>query len=289
MIGRFIKNSYHTLKSLYKLAKSDRVSMKFPNRERDDIFIIANGPSVSEQIKKYPDMCVNRDVMCMNYIANADFYEKLKPKYYIIADPNDFTSDDMCSAELLESRTKGLNNIISKTSWKMSFFIPDFARGNGSFCNNIQKNANITTMFFPTTTFNGFETIRYYFLSRGMVVPGIQSVLIAAVYLAIIMGYKNIYLFGAEHSWLHDIFCDDDNQVYLYDRHSYGTEKRILYKDAFGKEKTTMCFQLAAAVELFRQHEDLQKFAQYLGVSIYNVTPGSLIDVYERKKLENIL
>ncbi len=289
MIKSFLKNSYNTLKSLYRIAKSEGICMKFPQRSSDDIFVIANGPSVKEQIAEYPNMCVNRDVMCMNYIANADFYEKLKPKYYIIADPNGFMPDDMCSKELVEGRTKGLDNIISKTLWEMYFFIPDFAKKNGAFHKKIAVNDNITVRVFPTTIFYGFEKIHYYFLKRGRVIPGMQNVVIPAVFLAIIMGYKNIYLFGVEHSWMHDIFCDDDNQLYLYDRHAYGVEKRLIYKDPYGKIRPSMYEQLMSTATAFKQHIELQKFAKYSGVNVYNVTPGSFLDVYERKRLESIL
>lgn len=288
MLKRVVKDSYHTLTSLYRMIRAERGTIHIPEQRKESIFIVANGPSVREQIDKYPDMCVNRDVMCMNYIANADFYEKLKPRHYIIADINDFTPDDVCSPELVAARTEGLNNIIAKTAWKMSFYVPSFARENKNFYEKLTANNNIDVKYFRTNMFEGFDKLKYYFYSKGLAIPGAQTVLIPAIFLAIIMGYKNIYLFGAEHSWMKDIRCDENNRVYMHDEHSYGTIKRYLYKDAFGKIPSTMYDELSSVANAFYEHNEVQKFAKYLGTNIYNVTPESYIDTYERKKIEDI-
>ena len=49
--------------------------------------------------------------------------------------------------------------------------------------------------------------------------PFSQNVLVAAIYISLNLGYKNIYLLGADHSWAHDVSVNDDNQLCLNDRH----------------------------------------------------------------------
>ena len=92
--------------------------------------------------------------------------------------------------------------------------------------------------------------------------PAFQNVAGAAILTLMLMGYKNINLFG----------CDFN---------SFASTKQVhCYKDKSEARLYPLYEELFAYSFAAKDHNDLQELAEHMGVSIINRTKGSLIDAY---------
>ena len=117
--------------------------------------------------------------------------------------------------------------------------------------------------------------------------PRIGTVVQPCIYLSVLMGYKEIRLFGVEHDWLKMIAVNDKNEVCLLDRHFYdGNEKPVYvpWISPYAKEKIPdpLCARLQGLATLFESHMVLNDYARRMRCRIVNHTPDSYIDAYER-------
>ena len=104
------------------------------------------------------------------------------------------------------------------------------------------------------------------------------------------MGYKEIYLLGAEHSWLEDLCVKDDNVLYTVHKHFSGeTDFMPMYKAAPKNTETSKVHEMMESYRrTFRSYWLLKEYASFRGAVIYNVTPDSYIDAFERRDLSAI-
>lgn len=103
-------------------------------------------------------------------------------------------------------------------------------------------------------------------------------------YVALLLGYRRIELYGVDHTLLDGLCVDDANRLCRADRHYYDTlppAPQPIYMKV-PHVPYTMSVYLAEVAELFRGHEVLRDYAASLGARIVNRTRGSMIDAYER-------
>lgn len=110
----------------------------------------------------------------------------------------------------------------------------------------------------------------------------------AAVFFGICKGYKEIYLLGAELNWLKSVVVAEDNTLYFDDSHFYGTEARRLMADEFGNPMH-MTEYLWCERRSFQEYEMLEAYSKKRGTKVYNATPNSLVDAFERKQLKVLM
>lgn len=99
------------------------------------------------------------------------------------------------------------------------------------------------------------------------------------------MGYEKIHLIGADHSWLKDLWVDENNLVMLRQKHFYDettAKANPMYKK--GQDTRKLHEVLQKFVISFEAYFTLEKFATKKGQKIINLTPGSFIDAFERKQ-----
>jgi hypothetical protein len=76
--------------------------------------------------------------------------------------------------------------------------------------------------------------------------------------------------------------------MYIIDRHFYGEDcKRYIYKDYTHTEKFTVADLFDTLTKWHRECEFLNRYANYEGVHIYNMSDSSYIDAYERPSAIN--
>lgn len=100
-----------------------------------------------------------------------------------------------------------------------------------------------------------------------------------ASYVALNMGFSDIYLYGVEHTFFENMGVDDENRLYLTDSHFYGSEKRYVLRDG---QHWHIKDWLYDKYLTFLEHERIRGYADYLGATIVNCTKNSLIDAYVR-------
>ncbi len=268
-ISDFIERSFLTAKGLVKiLLQSRRCGLKAVNREGKRLIIMGNGPSLAETIRDHADSLRNSDTMAVNFAANAPVFFDLQPKYYILADPHFFRSTDENVVKLKEN--------LSKVTWPLTLILPHKAKWDGI------DNKNITIARFNAVGAEGFDFFTRAVYRRGLAMPRPRNVLIPAIMSGIALGYKEILIVGADHTWTQTLSVNDSNEVVSIQPHFYKESERekdrvrTVYRDVKLHE-ILYSFHVA-----FRAYHQIRQFADRCGVTIINATPGSFIDAFPR-------
>ena len=113
--------------------------------------------------------------------------------------------------------------------------------------------------------------------------PLLQNVVVLALYIGLQRGYKKIYIHGVDSDSYKKICINHDNEMVMRELHYYG------YSDVNLNDSKTSGFaigclykRLACEVAMFRSYVDLASYADYLGISVINASPNSMIDAFER-------
>ena len=125
-------------------------------------------------------------------------------------------------------------------------------------------------------------------MKKGWGIPRPHNVLIPAILNIINTGYKKIYLIGADHSWLPLISVNDQNIALVNQQHFYDESENnseFMHRESRPRRLHEVLEKLMFA---FRSYFDLKDYANSRDVKIYNCTPGSFIDAFERKNLNEI-
>ena len=93
-------------------------------------------------------------------------------------------------------------------------------------------------------------------------------------------GFSTIYVTGADHSWLKELWVDDNNVVHTDSAHFYDKNGAVSTPTS-----CDMYFWMNSFAIAFRSYKQVERYARKKGVDIYNVTPGSYIDAFRRKIL----
>ncbi|MGD1889614.1 MAG: hypothetical protein ACFB15_03275, partial [Cyclobacteriaceae bacterium] len=124
-----------------------------------------------------------------------------------------------------------------------------------------------------------------------------HNVLVASLSIVLMMRFQTIYITGADHSWMKEVFVTDDNRVFLSQKHFYdGQLKSDTYTDKarpMYAGSTTNERKLHEILEKwyysFRSYWELNGYAQSIGSRIINVTPDSYIDAFARQNISELV
>ena len=147
-------------------------------------------------------------------------------------------------------------------------------------------NPNIRIVRFHTQVYRGFRGVEFWLYRHGLGSANFGTVVQVCEYVALLLGYKTLELYGVDHTLLDGLSVDDENRLCRADRHYYDDAPAVP-KPIFQKvphRPYTMAVYLAEVAELFRGHEALRDYARSLGARIINRTGGSMIDAYERER-----
>ncbi len=239
----------------------------------DVLIVMGNGPSLSETIRDHAESLDANRLLAVNFAANAQEFYGLLPDFYVMADPvffHDLTNDNV---RLL------WDNLASKITWPMTLFIP------AKETLPVTLPENITVARFNPVGVEGFQWLENMAYSHGAGMPRPRNVLIPSIMIGIMLGFKTIYIVGADHSWSKTLEVTEDNTVVSIQPHFYednaAEQQRVasVYKDVRLHE-IMYSFYVA-----FRSYFTLDRYAQSRGVNIYNSTPGSFIDAFPRRPL----
>ena len=114
------------------------------------------------------------------------------------------------------------------------------------------------------------------------VMPGVRSVPIMCLMIAMYMGFKEIYLIGTDH----ESFRTGE---YKYPFEPTVLKDKIVTISPSGKLKHSMYTIFRNNANLWVQYRTLKNIASKNNVKIFNATAGGALDEFERVDLENIL
>lgn len=252
------------------------ISRKLKNSNvkcKDICVVLGNGPSLVGELEYLYSVKSEVDFIAVNAFCKSDYFRILQPSNYILLDGQFFAPRDERNVKLSQE----VLECFKKVDWPMNLILSVEHR-KIHYEERIQ-NKNITTVYVNDASIGGPEWLRNYIYDKQWGMPKCQTVLIAAIYLPIYLRYKEVYVYGADHSWTRDLRVDENNVLCYGDRHVYNTNLTEI-KMQYGIADLLLYYS-----NMFASHNLLRSYSNHVKVPVYNATEGSFVDAYERKKL----
>ena len=237
----------------------------------DECYILCNGPSLSQLLDQ--EKLILHNSYVVNYFATTSQYTRIRPNNYIVLD-----NRVIGKAVLSEEEDILVNNlytdIIEKTTWPLTFFYPN--SGIKKYREMLKKNLNITVVVFNMTPVSGFKCINHWLFRHSLGMPWPENISNAAVFCALNSGYKRIYLYGVEHSWMKNLDIDPEtHKLFLNDGHFYKKN------DINWLNRGDYLIWLGWTHRALQSHFELRTYADAIGAKVINKTANSFIEAYE--------
>ncbi|MCF6366841.1 MAG: hypothetical protein L3J35_11630 [Bacteroidales bacterium] len=286
-IQQFLNNLNKTLVSIIKIVLLSKVS-KFPKNKlgSDSCIILGNGPSLKSTVETNPNFIKNKTLIAVNHFAETELYSNLKPEIYILSAPEMWKED----VEVYhKNKGKKLFEAISKnTNWNIKLFILHSVKKNKSRMDELKKNSNISIFYFNPTGIEGFNKFCFYCFAKGFGIPRPHNVLIPSLIISIMFKFSTIFIAGADHNWIKNIYVTRENKVLLTQKHFYDEKTaKPRTMDKMGKGERKLHEILEKFVISLKGYFIIGKFAKKNKIKIYNITPDSYIDAFEKLNLNN--
>lgn len=273
-LADFGSNLGQSLASLLKVVLLSRKSTVKPLADADSIVILGNGPSLNDTMRDHADFLQSHKKLAVNFAANTDMFTTLRPEFYVLADPHFFNSD--------HENVNRLWDAFAKADWNMTLFVPNKINNTRILA---LQGKHITIKRYNMTPIEGFKGLREWMYRKGMGMPRPRNVLIPSIMLAINSGFKDIYVAGADHSWTKTISVDEDNRVVSIQPHFYKDNEKETTRINTEYLKYPLHQIIYSFYVAFRSYFLIKDYADGLNCRIWNITPGSFIDAFPRKKL----
>lgn len=263
-----------SMATLLKIAVQSKRPSKKCHAQAEGIIIMGNGPSLRTMLDNNPEYLKQNTLMAVNFAANSNDIINLQPKYYIIADQHFFLGAEK------DDNVRKLWENIQKIDWEMTLCIPvKYKKQLPPLPQNLKIYCyNLT----PAEGLPGFRRLCY---DRGLAMPRPRNVLIPAIMVAMRLGFKDITIIGADHSWSKTLWVDNQNRVISVQPHFYKDNSKELDRVAqeyAGYHLHDIYKSLYIAFNSYHQIED---YARQRGVDIFNATTDSFIDAFRRKTI----
>ncbi len=257
--------------SLVSLAKvmlhPRRATVKAAARRRP-LMVLGNGPSLTQTLADHAEALRACDLLAVNFAANTPIFAQLRPSHYVLADPHFFLhASDPNVAALIAA--------LNAATWPMTLYVPFGAQP-------AITNPNITIARFPTTGAEGLPAIERLLYSARLAMPRPRNVLIPSIMIGAWAGYTQIYIAGADHSWMKTISVNERNEVVSIQPHFYSEDSEELSRIRVDYLHRPLHSVVQSWYVAFRAYHQIQRWATARGIAIYNSTPESFIDAFPR-------
>lgn len=275
-ISKFTNEIGASLASLIKIAfMSKAASLPTDDGKGKELVILGNGPSLRKTLDDKIDWLLSHDLMAVNFAALSPEFLRLRPKYYILADGHFFNSFHS------DSNVRKLWENFGKVSWDMTLLVPTKFK---HFVKPLLMHTHgLRVRYFNLTPVEGFRWLKHSLFRAGLGLPRPRNVLIPAIMEGIRLGYKKIYLCGADHTWTKTLDVDNENFVISIQPHFYedNEEEHKRVRETYKGLK--LHDVLGSMTVAFKSYWEISDYAKSRGIEIINASPGSMIDAFERE------
>ena len=275
---QFIKSAAYWLvpNGFYELAKKmmgiiEVCSMPFLKKNAkfkdihkgDRCFILCTGPSINKQ-----NLLPLKDEITFgvsNFYYHKD-YSLIKPKYHCVPVISSIFSEDDIIRWFTEMNARtGDAEIFLHVNQK------PIVEKNGLFPSRKINYLNMTA---------GLDIKEANINITGKM-PGVQSIPIMCLMIALYMGFKEIYLLGTEH----DSYKTNKYEYFFKGQLTVGKDPSV---DKDRRIADSEYISLLSNLNLWTQYRALKQIAEARGISIYNATEGGILDEFKRVSLESL-
>ena len=239
-------------------------------RIKNRCFVLLCGPSVNKQ-----DLTLLRDEFC---IAVNEFYlhknfDVVNPAFYfssgVVHHGFDVSPQGITYLKRLDQQCKSQTMLFNITDHS---FIQELGLFQGKKSHYFAFNSS-----YKNLENNGID------LTKPLC--SYQGSSIAALQLMLGMGFKEIYILGADHNWFQDINQEDHT---TQDKHFYNADRSAFYAVSKSTYKYSYFDLYRDSYFLWSQYISLKEYAQKSGIKIFNATEGGYLDVFERVRYESL-
>ncbi len=276
---RKIKPEKHAVSPLVKLHKKGQ-----------KMILIGNGPSLKQTMQLYSQEILKSDRLVVNYFAMTDYYEALRPNYYLMVDPVFFRAE----SSQKETVSTLIDVMIQKTEWSVMLCVPFWAKESYTIKRIKESNSNFSFAYIDTTARRVNQYSKFEMWDNNWTCPPIQNSINTAIYLSLYWEYGETYFVGVDMSALEEIRVDQEtNELFSIDTHFYDSSSICKDKRLYDKQKRKILSNewslheyLYAYALTFENFYELSKYAEYKGLKVYNASEYSWINCFERRKLK---
>lgn len=276
-IAGFLKNVESTVSSILKIGFLSRgVTPASRIGRGKTLVILGNGPSLRQTIDEYYERLKSYDMMAVNFAALSDDFIRLRPKYYMLADKHFF------NGLATDPNVSTLWNKLRSVNWNMILLVPATYRPIAHSLVMMSKSIRIRT--YNLTPVEGFRWLTHTIYSSGLGMPRPRNVLIPALMEGIRLGYSEIIICGADHTWTRTLEVDEYNRVLSVQPHFY-EDNEDEHKRVRETYKNLRLHNVLGSMAIaFSSYWKVKEYADSCNVRIFNATPGSMIDAFPRIK-----
>lgn len=267
----------NSIKSIVKILLKTRRCGVSSVAGADSVVIMGNGPSLADTIRDYSATLAALPLLAVNFAANTPEFRKLRPRYYVLADPHFFQST------VNENVARLIYNIKS-VDWAMTLFLPFEARKSGAEMGS----ENVKVEYYNAVGIEGFDWLENAAYKSGRGMPRPRNVLIPSIMVAMKMGFKKIYVAGADHSWTKTLSVNDRNEVVSVQPHYYKDDEKEEQRIRTDYIRYPLHQILYSFYVAFKSYFRIRRYADRCGVRVLNVTPDSFIDAFPRATLDEL-
>ena len=244
--------------------------------------VLGNGPSLRDEL---PRLIARRewertDMMAVNFFALGDEFTIVRPQYYVLSDPQFFRRAGR--SERVENLYRALGE---RVNWPMTLYVQYYNPERFDYRAAVGANPNIRIVPFHTLVFRGLRSVEFWCYRHGLGSGNFGTVVQNGEFIGLLLGYRQIDLYGVDHTLLDGLTVDDRNRLCRTQSHYYDSApaapEPIFVNATDPPRPYTMHTYLAETAELFRGHEVLRDYARSIGARIVNRTRGWFIDDYE--------
>lgn len=262
-----IKITFHT--------KVKKIESLYPkNKELENIhkgercFIVGTGTSILEQ-----DLTLlkNEHVIALSQLYNHKDYPTINPEYHIFSGINHHRLGEKILIEYYKE-------VESKINPNTKLFI-NYTDKNDIEKQGLLKNWDIYYCEFTKNinNINGFAADKALYSS--------QSISIMAIQIAIIMGFKEIYLVGCDHDWILKALNKDACSF-------YNPKQSVFGKNGYVENWNNFSFEdeFLAEYKLWKTYRLIKEYLEKNNIhtTIYYATKNGLLDVFEKVEYEDL-
>jgi hypothetical protein len=168
----------------------------------------------------------------------------------------------------------------------MDLYIPVQAFNVSAWKSKVSENKNIFLRKYNATPIEGFQGFCNFVFRKNLGVPRPHNVLIPSLIIGLNLPFKTIYVAGADHSWLSEISVDDDNRLLMNQKHFYDQNiskaETVKQRDFSEAHIHNTLYHMYVA---FKSYFVIKSYAQSIDKKIFNITPKSFIDAFDRKSI----
>lgn len=283
-----LSNSYEVAAFIVRVGKNGSVCnpIRSLKAEQNECVILANGPSLADSFEEHPTFCEGKTTICMGEFSASDYYARIKPRYYLCIDAVFYAA--AADPQFIGVRTRTFGSIVKKTSWPMTIIAPHKAKHESVLDEISTQNKNVRVAYYNNSQIIGPRGFRHFVYSKNLGCPIFQNTLIAGIFFALNMGHRQIYLLGADHSWLEDTVVSDNNVLCIrrgYHFSDQGDHELVPNMRSNKGDVFRMHEFLGALAITFEGYIVLEEYARSIDAKILNASKKSYIDAFERHKI----